>query len=69
MSRLYLFSMPKLYERNIQQLRGSSYILTLPKEWVLESGLEKGSSVLLAVEPYFIRIVPATKQVKKPLSL
>ncbi|MEM3489088.1 MAG: AbrB/MazE/SpoVT family DNA-binding domain-containing protein, partial [Nitrososphaerota archaeon] len=67
--RLYLFSMPKLYERNIQQLRGSSYILTLPKEWVLESGLEKGSSVLLAVEPYFIRIVPATKQVKKTAKL
>jgi len=44
--------MPKLYERNVQQLRGSSYIITLPNDWVLESGLEKGASVLLAVEPY-----------------
>lgn len=60
-----LLGMPKLYERTLQQLRGSSYIITLPKEWVIESGLEKGSSVLLAVEPYIIRIIPATKQVKR----
>ncbi len=57
--------MPKLLERNIQQLRGSSYIITLPKDWVEESGLEKGSSVLLAVEPYIIRIIPANKQIRR----
>jgi len=61
--------MPRLYERNIQQLRGSSYVITLPKEWVLESGLGKGSSVLLSVEPYIIRITPSTRQVKRSTSL
>lgn len=66
---LYYLGMPKLYERNIQQLRGSSFVITLPKEWVLDSGLEKGASVILAVEPYIIRIIPATTRVKRTAKL
>jgi hypothetical protein len=54
--------MPKLYERELQQLRGSSYIITPYQARRLESGLDKGASLLLAVEPYIIRTTPATGQ-------
>ncbi|MCS7145696.1 MAG: AbrB/MazE/SpoVT family DNA-binding domain-containing protein [Nitrososphaerota archaeon] len=53
--------MPKLEERRLQQLRGSSYVLTLPKEWVEELGLGKGSSVFLLTEPGLLIVVPGER--------
>lgn len=53
--------MPRVEERRLQQLRGSSYVLTLPKEWVEELGLGKGSSVYLLAEPGLLLIVPGEK--------
>ncbi|MEM4591362.1 MAG: AbrB/MazE/SpoVT family DNA-binding domain-containing protein [Nitrososphaerota archaeon] len=53
--------MPRLEERRLQQLRGSSYVLTLPKDWVEELGLGKGSSVFLLAEPGLLIVVPSEK--------
>ncbi len=53
--------MPRLEERRLQQLRGSSYVLTLPKEWVEELGLGKGSSVFLLAEPGLLIVVPGER--------
>ena len=53
--------MPKLEERRLQQLRGSSYVLTLPKDWVEELGLGKGSSVFLLAEPGLLIVVPGER--------
>lgn len=53
--------MPRLEERRLQQLRGSSYVLTLPKDWVEELGLGKGSSVFLLAEPGLLIVVPGEK--------
>ncbi|MEN3047216.1 MAG: AbrB/MazE/SpoVT family DNA-binding domain-containing protein [Candidatus Caldarchaeales archaeon] len=61
--------MPRFHERRIQQLRGSSYVVTLPKEWVEESGLRKGSAVTVIVERELLRIVPAGRRTSVQLSL
>jgi hypothetical protein len=55
--------MPRLEERRLQQLRGSSYVLTLPKDWVEELGLGKGSSVFLLTEPGLLIVVPGERAV------
>ncbi|MDJ0274290.1 MAG: hypothetical protein QXO17_02955 [Nitrososphaerota archaeon] len=54
--------MPKVEERRVQQLRGSSYVLTLPKEWVEASGLKKGMGVIVIHEPGLLRVVPAGRR-------
>jgi hypothetical protein len=53
--------MPRLEKRRLQQLRGSSYVLTLPKDWVEEMGLGKGSSVLLLSDPGVFCVVPSDR--------
>lgn len=61
--------MPRFHERRIQQLRGSSYVITLPKEWVEESGLRKGSAVTVIAERELLRVVPAGRRTSVQLSL
>jgi antitoxin component of MazEF toxin-antitoxin module len=54
--------MPKVEERKVQQLRGSSYVLTLPKEWVEASGLKKGMGVTVVYEPGILRVFPTGRR-------
>jgi antitoxin component of MazEF toxin-antitoxin module len=54
--------MPKVEERKVQQLRGSSYVLTLPKEWVEASGLRKGMGVTVVYEPGILRVFPTGRR-------
>jgi antitoxin component of MazEF toxin-antitoxin module len=54
--------MPKVEERKVQQLRGSSYVLTLPKEWVEASGLKKGMGVTVVYEPGMLRVFPTGRR-------
>ena len=54
--------MPKVEERKVQQLRGSSYVLTLPKEWVEASGLKKGMGVTVVYEPGLLRVYPTGRR-------
>ncbi|MEM3155839.1 MAG: AbrB/MazE/SpoVT family DNA-binding domain-containing protein [Nitrososphaerota archaeon] len=53
--------MPRVEERRLQQLRGSSYVLTLPKDWVEGQGLGKGASVLLLTDPGLLIVVPSER--------
>jgi len=39
-----------MYIRGIQKTGGSSYILTLPKEWVLAHGLQDKHKVILHIQ-------------------
>ncbi len=54
--------MPKVEERKVQQLRGSSYVLTLPKEWVEASGLKKGMGVTVVYETGILRVFPTGRR-------
>ena len=54
--------MPRVEERKVQQLRGSSYVLTLPKEWVEASGLKKGMGVTVVYEPGLLRVYPTGRR-------
>ncbi|HIC99375.1 MAG TPA: phosphate uptake regulator PhoU [Pyrodictiaceae archaeon] len=51
-----------LYRRKIQSVGGGSYTVSLPKEWIRRVGLNKGSEVLMVVEPdNTLRIIPSEK--------
>ncbi len=54
--------MPRVEERKVQQLRGSSYVLTLPKEWVEASGLKKGMGVTVVYETGVLRVFPSGRR-------
>ncbi|WP_456469156.1 PhoU domain-containing protein [Archaeoglobus sp.] len=43
----------------------SSYILTLPKKWVKENGIEAGNEVIMSIGKNFITIYPKKSDLKK----
>lgn len=45
----------------------SSYILTLPKKWVKENGIEAGNEVIMSIGKNFITIYPKKADLKKKL--
>jgi len=58
----------KAYIRSIQKTGKSTFIVSLPREWVLSSGLEKGEKVLLELlDDGSIRIKPYTVEEKPQL--
>ncbi len=46
----------------------SSYILTLPKKWVKENGIEAGNEVIMSIGKNFITIYPKKADLKKKLA-
>ena len=48
--------------RKVQLMGGSTYIISLPKDWAKKAGISRGSLVTLLIEPDgSLRIVPSTK--------
>lgn len=53
--------MPEVLERRLQRIREASYVITLPKDWVEEMGLKKGSTLVLCVEKGLARMYPSSR--------
>ncbi len=52
--------------RKIQLMGGSTYIVSLPKEWALQAGIRRGSLVTLSLEPDgTIKIIPSGKKTRE----
>ncbi len=62
-------------KRRVQLTGGSTYIISLPKEWAKSVGIKQGTEVTLEVMPdYTLRIIPpysgvTTKALRKELSV
>lgn len=49
--------------RKIQLMGGSTYIVSLPKEWAVRAGIRRGSLVTLSLEPDgTLRIIPSERK-------
>ncbi|MDW8041670.1 MAG: AbrB/MazE/SpoVT family DNA-binding domain-containing protein [Nitrososphaerota archaeon] len=64
-----MVGLPRFHERRVQQLRGSSFVITLPKEWVEESGLKKGSAATVISERDLLRVVPSGRRLTVQLTI
>lgn len=55
-----------MYRRKVQVVGGSTYTVSLPKEWVKSVGLRNGSEVAIEVMPDLtLRIYPGGKEVER----
>lgn len=59
----------KLEVRKLQVTGGSTYILSLPKKWVKQMGLEKGSNLaLMKQDDNSLLVIPEGRTTRKPLA-
>nr|BAJ49374.1 conserved hypothetical protein [Candidatus Caldarchaeum subterraneum]BAL57030.1 phosphate transport system regulatory protein [uncultured crenarchaeote] len=52
--------MAEIEHRNLQKIKGGSYVITLPRKWVEGLGLRKGERVVMIRDSLGLRITPET---------
>ena len=53
--------MVEIEYRNLQKIKGGSYIITLPSRWVESLGLRKGEKVVMVRDALGLRILPSAE--------
>lgn len=55
--------------RKLQKLKGGSFIISLPKEWIGKCGLKSGDQITISEEDSSLKLFPTVKNFGKPLEV